>query len=199
MATAFKAFIEQYGYFAIFLIIMFEDFGVPVPGETALVVAAAAAAEGKLDVRLVMLVAVCGAIIGDNIGFAIGHVGGRPLVARVGPKVGITQERFAKAESFFTRYGDGIVVGARFVDVLRQLNGIIAGVLGMHWAKFLAWNALGAVLWVSAWTAVGYLAGQHMTAIAHWVTRFSWLLLLLAGVAAIVFVVWRRSHPPASP
>ena len=186
-------FIAHYGYAAVFLLIMLEDFGMPVPGETALVVSAAAAATGRLGIWGVLAAAFVGAVVGDNIGFLIGHFGGRPLVARVGGKIGITPERLHHVEGFFGRYGEGIIVGARFVELLRQLNGIVAGFLGMHWARFLAYNALGAALWVGVWGAVGYFAGAHIAQIHALVARFTWLIAAV-GIALIVaaWIAYRR-------
>jgi membrane protein DedA with SNARE-associated domain len=188
----------HYSYLAVFLLIMLEDFGLPAPGETALIVASVAAAAGKLNIWGVLGAAFLGALIGDNIGWAIGHWGGRKLVISVGSKVGITDERYERAEGFFSRFGDVIVVGARFVEGLRQLNGIIAGTMGMHWATFIGYNALGAALWVGVWGAVGYFAGEHIRQIEHWLLRFSWLGLLIALAAAIWWISTHRPQPAPS-
>ena len=201
MQQTFTTFIAHYGYAAVFLLIMLEDFGVPVPGETALVVSAAAAATGRLGIWGVLAAAFVGAVVGDNIGFLIGHFGGRPLVARVGSGIGITPERLHHVEGFFGRYGEGIIVGARFVEILRQLNGIVAGFLGMHWARFLAYNALGAALWVGVWGAVGYFAGEHIPQIHAFVARFTWLIALVGiGLVVGAWVAYRRRDAlPAAP
>jgi membrane protein DedA with SNARE-associated domain len=193
MQQTFMSFIVHYGYAAVFLLIMLEDFGMPVPGETALVISAAAAATGRLSIWGVLVAAFVGAVVGDNIGYLIGHFAGRPLVARVGAKVGITPERLAHVEGFFGRYGERIIVGARFVEILRQLNGVVAGFLGMHWARFIAYNTLGAALWVGVWGAVGYFAGEHIPQIHAVVARFTWLIAIV-GVGALVaaYVVYRR-------
>ena len=187
MGHAVVQILEKYGYLAVFLLIMLEDFGLPTPGETALVAASVAAASGKFNIWGVVVAALLGAVIGDNIGFAIGHFGGRKLVLNAGGRVGITDKRLAYVEGFFHRYGDVVVVGARFVEVLRQLNGVIAGTLGMHWATFLGFNMLGAALWVGVWSSVGYFAGEHLGQIEAWLMRFSWLALI---ALAVVFVVW---------
>ena len=111
------------------------------------------------------LLGFCGAVIGDNIGFAIGHFGGRPLVRRYGRYIFLTDARLDKATGFFERHGGWIIIVARFVEGLRQANGIIAGISGIHWAKFLLFNAIGAALWVGVWTCVGYFSGSHINAI----------------------------------
>jgi membrane protein DedA with SNARE-associated domain len=101
-----------------------------------------------------------GAVLGDNIGFAIGHFGGRRLVERYGRYVFLTPERLEKTTRFFDRHGGKIIIVARFIEGLRQANGIIAGTTGMHWSRFLIFNAIGAALWVAVWTSIGYLSGS---------------------------------------
>ena len=189
--------IERYGVVAVFLLVMLEDFGLPTPGETALIAASVAAAAGKLNIWAVVIAAVAGAIVGDNIGYAIGHFGGRKLITRFGSRFGLTEERYARAEAAFCRRGDFVVVGARFVELLRQLNGIIAGTMGMEWGKFVAFNTLGAVLWVGVWSSVGYFAGANRKAIEGWFLRFSWLALIVLVAAAVVWFVLRRRRAAA--
>jgi membrane protein DedA with SNARE-associated domain len=186
--------IERYGVVAVFLLVMLEDFGLPTPGETALIAASVAAAAGKLNIWAVVVAAIAGAVVGDNIGYAIGHFGGRKLITRFGGRFGLTEERYAHAEEAFCRRGDVIVVGARFVELLRQLNGIIAGTMGMNWAKFLAFNSLGAVLWVGVWSSVGYFAGANRKVIEAWFLRFSWLALVVLVIAAAIWFIRRRRN-----
>ena len=120
---------------------------------------------------------------------------------RFGSYVRLTGERLARAEGFFARHGGKIVVIARFVQVLRQLNGIIAGLGGMTWPRFLIFNAIGAALWVGTWATLGYLAGNHIGTIYTYAARYSLYLLILAGVAVAAFVtraVFRRGVDPRS-
>jgi membrane protein DedA with SNARE-associated domain len=153
--------LQDYGYLAIAGFVFLEDFGVPVPGETILVVGAVYAGIGRLSVVLVALLGLVAATLGDNVGFAIGHFGGRPLVVRYGRYILLTPQRLDRATAFFERHGGKIVMLARFIEGLRQANGIIAGISGMHWAKFLVFNAIGAALWVAVWTSVGFLGQPH--------------------------------------
>jgi membrane protein DedA with SNARE-associated domain len=179
--------LEHYGYLAVGGFVLLEDFGVPVPGETILIAAAVFAGSGHMNIALVILVAVLGAVIGDNIGFAVGHFGGRPLVERFGRYVFLTPERLDHAEEYFNKHGGKIVTIARFIEGLRQLNGFLAGIVGMHWAKFLAFNALGAVLWVCTWAGVGYLAGENIVEIYAAFDRYKWYVIgALAVVVAIL-------------
>jgi membrane protein DedA with SNARE-associated domain len=180
--------LNQYGYLAVGGLIMLEDFGIPLPGETILIAAAVYAGAGRLNIVIVGLVAVLAAVIGDNIGYLIGHFGGRALVLRYGKYVLLTSERLDKAEGFFARNGGKVVVFARFIEGLRQANGIVAGTVRMPWRRFLAFNALGAVLWVGVWASAGYLAGNHIQVIYTQVTRYSLYLLIALVVLALALV-----------
>ncbi|MDA8320829.1 MAG: DedA family protein [Actinomycetota bacterium] len=188
--------LDSYGYLAVGGLVTLEDFGIPVPGETILVAASVYAGAGRLSIVVVGIVALAAAVIGDNIGYAIGRFGGHALVLRYGRFVLLTEERLARAEGFFARYGGPIVVVARFIEGLRQLNGIIAGIAEMPWPRFLLFNAIGAALWVGVWTSVGYLAGDHIQVIYAAVTRYSLyaLIVLVVVVAAwaIRFLIRRR-------
>jgi membrane protein DedA with SNARE-associated domain len=187
--------LNHYGYLAVAGLVLVEDFGVPVPGETTLILAAVYAGAGRLSVWLVGLIGFAAAVTGDNIGFAIGHFGGRALVERYGRYIFLTPERLDKATGFFERHGGKIVAVARFIEGLRQANGIIAGISGMHWAKFLAWNALGAALWVAVWTCVGYFSGNHIDSIYHTATRYSTYLAIAFGVFVVAWIgrrLWRQ-------
>jgi len=195
--------LQHFGVWAIALLIMVEDFGIPVPGETILIAGAVYAGTGRLNVVAVGVVAFLAAIIGDNIGFAIGHFGGRALALRWGKYVFLTEERLDKAEQFFDRRGAIVITFARFVEGLRQANGIIAGITGMHWLRFLAFNALGAALWVGTWVSLGYLAGNHITTIYHYITLYSYYVLIALAVLLIGYIAWRRRRrrrrrPPAA-
>lgn len=129
--------LNHFGYLAVVGLVLIEDFGVPVPGETVLILAAVYAGDGRLNVVLVALLGFLGAVLGDNVGFAIGHLGGRPLVERYGRYILLTHERVDRASGFFNRHGGWIIIVARFIEGLRQANGIIAGISGIHWTKFL--------------------------------------------------------------
>lgn len=183
--------LEHYGLWAIALFVLVEDFGIPVPGETVLIAGAVFAGSGRLNIVAVGVIGFLAAVTGDNIGYAIGRFGGRALVERWGKYVFLTRERLDKAERFFGRHGGKIIVVARFIEGLRQANGLIAGISGMRWLKFLACNALGAALWVGTWVSVGYFAGQHITTIYDAITRYS----LYAAIAAVVLIAgWLLLH-----
>ena len=183
--------LNQYGYLAVIGFVLLEDFGVPVPGETILILGAVYAGTGRLQIWLVGLLGFLGAVVGDNIGFAIGHFGGRPLVERYGRYILLTPERLDKATGFFERHGGKIIVIARFIEGLRQANGIIAGISGLHWARFLVFNAIGAALWVGVWTTVGYFSGSHIDSIYNAFTRGGIYALIAAAVLLAAYIGWR--------
>jgi membrane protein DedA with SNARE-associated domain len=194
--------LNSYGYLAVGVLLFLEDFGVPAPGETILIAAAVYAGAGQLNIVLVVLVGFLAAVAGDNVGYAIGHYGGRPLVLRFGRYVFLTEERLDKAERFFARHGGKVITIARFVEGLRQANGVVAGLAEMSWRRFLAFNALGAALWVVTWSAVGYFAGAHIEAIYAQLRRYE--LYLLAALAVFVAVligtrIWQRTGEERDP
>ena len=186
--------LDHYGYWAVLLFVMIEDFGVPVPGETILIAASVYAGAGRLNVALVGVIGFAAAVIGDNIGFLIGHSGGRALVLRWGRYVRLTEQRLAKAEDYFQRHGGWIITIARFIEGLRQANGIVAGTTGLPWRRFLVFNALGAALWVGTWVSVGYLAGSHIGTIYHDITRYFVYLLIALAVALAGYIGWYVSR-----
>jgi membrane protein DedA with SNARE-associated domain len=179
--------LQHYGVWAIVLLVFLEDFGIPVPGETVLIAGAVFAGSGQLNIVAVGVAGFVAAVVGDNVGYAIGRFGGRAVVDRWGKYVFLTAERLDKAENFFNRHGGKIITIARFIEGLRQANGLIAGIIEMHWLKFVAFNALGAALWVGTWVSVGYFAGQHITAVYDAITAYS---LYAAIAAAVVILAW---------
>src|SRR6516165_6638110 len=192
--------LQHYGLWAIFVLVLLEDFGIPVPGETVLIAGAVYAGSGRMNIVAVGLVGFIAAVLGDNIGYAIGRFGGHAVVLRWGKYVGMTAERLDKAQDFFNRHGGKIITVARFIEGLRQANGIIAGIIEMRWLKFVAFNALGAALWVGTWVTIGYFAGQHIATIYHYITQYSYYLLIVLAVAFVGYVVYRlRKREKAGP
>ena len=187
--------LNQYGYLAVGGFVTLEDFGVPLPGETILIAAAVYAGAGSLNIYAVMAIGFVAAVIGDNIGYLIGAYGGRRVVERYGKYVLITPERLDKAERFFDKHGGVVVIVARFIEGLRQLNGIIAGTSSMPWHRFVLFNAIGAALWVGTWASVGYFAGNNISVIYHQINQYSLYVLIgivVVGAAFLARAVLRR-------
>jgi len=182
--------LDRWGYLAVAGIIGVESFGVPAPGQTIMVAAAIYAGAGRLNIVGVGVVAFLAAVLGDNIGYWIGARSGRSLVHRFGKYIFVTPERLERAEKFFARRGNRVVVVARFIDGLRQLNGVIAGITAMPWRTFLVYNAIGAALWVGWWTTVSYLLGTHIVEVMGHLHRYKWwaMAAIALVIAAYVFL-----------
>lgn len=194
---AINPYVMKYGYGAVFLGLLLEDFGLPVPGEGLLIAGALFASLGDFNIILILFFALLGAVIGDNIGYAIGYFGGRKAVVRYGRFVFLTESRFRKLESFFDRHGGKLVAVARFFEGFRQFNGILAGTGNMAWRRFLFFNILGAVAWVGFWGGTAYFLGERLGLILTKFKRFEWYLLTGFGLFVLIFVVWqvvRKRH-----
>ncbi|MCG6917942.1 MAG: DedA family protein [Deltaproteobacteria bacterium] len=189
-----KPYLNHYGYWALFGALLVESFGMPLPGETLLIASALLASHGEMHIVPVLLIACAAAVTGDNIGYAIGHFGGRKLVLRYGHYVLISEQRLQKAERFFGKYGGAVVVIARFLAVLRQLNGIVAGTVKMSWHRFLAYNILGAALWVGFWGMLFYELGERAFGLGAGFKTLQFFFLggLVAATAALAIHLRRR-------
>lgn len=187
--------LQHYGLAGLFLAIFGESFGIPLPGETLLVAAAGLASKGQLPILAVFSVAAISACLGDNVGFAIGHFGGPRLVDRLAVRVGVTQERLDQVHERVRRHGAPIVVIARFIPLLRQLNGISAGAAGMDWRYFLVANAVGAVLWAAAWSFGTFWFGQFLH-VPGWMRQESAQVaaLIVALLVLAMAAAWLRSR-----
>lgn len=182
----------HYGYWAVGAALLLENAGIPVPGETILLMASFLAySEHDLQISWIIVVATIAATIGDNIGFALGYYGGRPLLVRYQSIFRVRPSTLARGEKLFDRYGSVTVFFARFVFGMRIVAGPMAGVLRMPWRKFLIFNFLGASVWVSAISGAGYLFGQHWQRLQRDVKRFD-ITVAIVVVLAAVWVWWRR-------
>jgi len=161
-----EPYVRDYGAIMLFAVLTLESLGLPVPGESALIVAGTLAGQGELRLPTMLLAAWAGAVLGDNIGYLIGRLAGRPLVLAHGSRIGLTEQRFARVESFFARFGPLTVAFARFVNILRQLNGVVAGTMGMDWRVFFLCNAAGGALWVLFWGLGAWWLGSHLDELA---------------------------------
>ena len=182
-AVQIQPLIAAYGLWAVFFIVMLESAGVPMPGETALVSAAVfAGVTGDLDILVVIAVAACAAMIGDNIGFWVGRRHGLPLIRRYGRYVGLDERRLALGDLLFERHGASIVFFGRFVAFLRIFAALLAGVHKFGWGRFLLFNALGAIVWATTFGLGGYVFGDT-------ITKLSGPLGVVAFVLAVAGVI----------
>lgn len=180
---------RQLGYPALGLLVGAESTGIPVPGETALIAAALLARHGSLSLPLVIATAAAGAIVGDNIGYAIGRKGGRALLLRPGPLLDHRRRILEKGEPFYARHGSKAVFLGRWVALLRIAAAWLAGINRMSWPAFALWNALGGIAWSASVALAAYLLGRIAEKIIKDVG--------LAGVAVVLIIVvllivWRR-------
>ncbi|MCC6776847.1 MAG: DedA family protein [Hyphomicrobiales bacterium] len=197
LVVGLEHFVRAYGAPAVLVIIMLEAFGMPLPGETLLIFSAALAGRGEMSLPALLICAWAGAVIGDNIGYLIGRTLGRAAVARFGATIGLTESRFLWIEGVFARYGVWTVMFARFFNVLRQLNGIVAGTLGMSWWRFLICNAVGGALWVLMWMLGTFYLTEHASALAKAAHHVGIVggLAAAAAVAAMLYALWRWRRP----
>jgi membrane protein DedA with SNARE-associated domain len=178
--------LQRYGYSAAALAVMVEGMGIPTPGQTLLMASALEAAAGKMNIALLLILVTTAATIGNSIGYAIGRWGGRVVLE----KFKVNLQRQERLEDLFRRRGGGVILLARFLDGLRQLNGIVAGVLRMPWRTFTVYNVAGAILWTCAWGLGTYYLGRDIHVIAAFFLRHRRLLLALGITAFIALVVY---------
>jgi membrane protein DedA with SNARE-associated domain len=186
--------VEHYGYWAIALLLLLENIGIPVvPGELAMITGAIFAGTGRAGLNIVGvgIVAVTAAIIGAEIGYLVGRFAGRELILRYGKYVFIKPHHLERAEAIVDRYGGIVVIIARFIVGLREANGIIAGISQMRVLTFTFFNVIGAFAWVATWVTLGYVAGDHIDTIYSDVNRYALYLLLALAVALVSYIGWR--------
>jgi undecaprenyl-diphosphatase len=188
--------VVAYGYVVLFVIVALESFGIPLPGETALVTAAATAALGRLDIRWVIVTAAAAAIIGDNAGYWIGREGGPAFIRRYGRHVGLNEEKIARVHAFFERHGGKTVFAARFVALLRSWAAALAGASHVPYATFTLYNALGGVVWAATFGLLGYAFGRNIPLLQRYAAQASLALTLLLLLSVLLVAAsrwfWRR-------
>lgn len=175
-------------YLVVGLVIGVESMGVPLPGETTLVAAALLASQHHLRIEFVILAAAAGAIIGDSIGYFVGRKAGRRLFERLGRRFHhFSEDRIVRAEKYFHKYGVWTVFFGRFVALLRIFAGPMAGMLRMHYPRFLAANAAGGIAWSATIGIVAYKVGDNADKIFGRVSL--WALVGIAAVVVALYVV----------
>jgi membrane protein DedA with SNARE-associated domain len=178
--------LQRYGYGAAFAAVMAEGMGIPTPGQTLLMAGALEAAEGRMSIALLVILVTTAATLGNSIGYAIGRWGGRAALN----KLKVNPQRQQYLDDLFKRHGGVVILLARFLDGLRQLNGIVAGVLRMPWWTFTAYNVAGAVLWTCAWGLGTYYLGRDIHFIAAFFHRHRPLLLVLGAIAFVALLMY---------
>lgn len=186
-----QGYFARHGYWTVAVVLLLENAGVPVPGETVLLLAGFLTySQHHFQLPWVIAVGVAAATFGDNAGYVIGHYGGRPLLERYRRLFHISPAHIAEGERLFEKHGAVTVFFARFVFGMRIITGPLAGVLRMHWEKFALFNFLGAAAWVTAVALAGYLFGRQWNSLVRWVGDADIVIAVIVALI-IVAVIWR--------
>lgn len=183
--------VEVFGYPLLFLVVMAESSGLPIPGETGLIAASVLSSQGKLHIQLVILIAAVAAIVGDNIGYQIGRKGGRWLLERPGSFHRQRLQVLETGEPFFERHGPKAVFFGRFILGLRVWASWLAGANHMRWRSFFLWNAVGGICWA---TGVGLIAYYLGSTAGNAIQAFGLYGLAAVLIAIVVFLIAHRRH-----
>jgi membrane protein DedA with SNARE-associated domain len=185
--------LHSYTYPAVLSLVMLEALGIPLPGEIALVTAAAyAAVANNVSVSGVILMAALGATVGGVLGYWIGIKGGLPLLTRYGRYVGVRKSHIDRAHGFFERNGARTILFGRFVAVLRTWASVIAGAACMSFRQFVAYNTLGSIVWAIVFGLLGYYFGHDLPLLERYISRASFGILIAVIVGIIIWVILRR-------
>jgi membrane protein DedA with SNARE-associated domain len=185
-----ESWVAHWGYAAIFLGILLGNVGVPLPEESILLLSGYLAWRGTLSLPAVIAVGIVSAVAGDNLGYWIGREGGRPLLLRYGRYCFVSPRQMRRAEQFFARHGHRAVFFGRFIAGMRFLAGPLAGISRMRFGRFFAYNASGAVVYVSVVALVGFAAGSHLHAVLANFKRAEHFIALAAAIL-LAGLAWR--------
>ncbi|MFF2243437.1 DedA family protein [Arthrobacter sp. NPDC058130] len=177
-------------YFGVFVIVLAQCAGVPLPAVAVLLGAYASARHGDLNLAAVIAVGSLGAMLGSTIGYVLGRVGGRPLMMRLAHRFHADENRIVQLESFFERHGGTALFFGRWVIVVRLWGAIAAGAAKMPWPKFLLWTITGSIAWVASLSVLAYLAGALAHAIGDALDIGGWVLVPIVVLGLVI--VWRR-------
>jgi membrane protein DedA with SNARE-associated domain len=182
---------KRYGYWAAATAIFVEGMGIPAPGQTLLIASALEAASGRMNVAFLLVWVTAAGILGNSVGYAIGRWGGRWVL----DKFTFGSQRQQHLDDLFRRRGGVMILVGRFVEGLRQLNGILAGVMKMPWLTFTAYNVVGAVLWTGVWGLGAYYLRRDIRFIGAFFHQHHTLLFTVSAVAVLAwfgYLVWLR-------
>ncbi len=184
--------IAQYGYMVVALFVGGESVGIPLPGETVLLTAAAFAGRGHLSIVGVIIASIAGIICGGSGGYWVGHTAGQKVVVRYGRWAGITPERLDHTRQFFARYGARAVMVGRFIPIVRILASIVAGISDMPFARFSAYNAIAGIVWSVFFGLLGFEFARDLPHLENRIGEAGIIALIVVGVALAGFLIWRH-------
>ena len=192
MAQHLTRLLQLYTYPVLLLLVLLESLGIPLPGEIALVTAAAYAANGHISIYVVILLAAIGASVGGVLGYGIGIKGGLPLIRRYGTYIGVRQSHVDRAHAFFERNGAKTILFGRFIAILRTWAAVIAGAACMSFPQFVAYNTIGSIVWAIAFGSLGFYFGRDLPLLERYISHASFAVLFVVALGVIVFVVVRE-------
>lgn len=186
-----RVYFREYGYWTVAIVLLLENAGIPVPGETVLLFAGFLAfSEHRLQLQYIILLGILAATLGDNLGYYLGLRGGRPLLMRYRKIFRIRQSTIQKGEDLFRRHGAAAIFFARFIFGMRIIAGPLAGTLRMPWKTFALFNFLGAALWVTVIASAGFAFGTQWERLLLILDRINVTALIVAVLLALFF--WMR-------
>jgi membrane protein DedA with SNARE-associated domain len=192
LGAAISDVVMHFGYGGVFILVLLESAGIPLPGETALVSASVFAATTKgLDISLIIAVAAAGAILGDNLGFWVGHRYGLNFLRRYGHYVHLPESRLTIGKWLFRRYGGRVIFFGRFTALLRTYAALLAGALSFPRRDFFFWNASGGIVWAAFFGLGGYLFGYAIKSVAGPLS-VALFICVLAGIGGLWWVFKRH-------
>lgn len=185
----------QYGYWAVFIGILLENLGIPLPGETVTLVGGFLAGSGQLNYWFVLASAALGAFIGGNCGYWIGRFTGWSFLLQLGRFLRISEERLEESKQKFSENAGKAVFFGRFIALLRILSGLLAGIAEMPYGKFFLYNLAGAIAWASVMVTLSFFLGKiiSLEQLVSWAGQFT-IVALLIVVAWIVVPLWLESR-----
>jgi len=184
--------LQTYTYPVLVGLVLLESLGIPLPGEIALVTAAAYASLGHISIYAVIILAALAAIVGGALGYLIGLRGGLPLVLHYGGYIGVRRRHVDRAHAFFEKHGAKTILFGRFIAILRTWAAIVAGGAGMSFPKFVLYNSIGSVVWAIVFGWLGYYFGRDLPLLESYISRVSLVLLVALAVGIIALVFWKR-------
>ena len=190
--------LQTYTYPVLVGLVLLESLGIPLPGEIALVTAAAYASLGHISIYAVIILAALAAIVGGALGYLIGLRGGLPLVLHYGGYIGVRRRHVDRAHAFFEKHGAKTILFGRFIAILRTWAAIVAGGAGMSFPKFVLYNSIGSVVWAIVFGWLGYYFGRDLPLLESYISRVSLVLLVALGIGIIALIFWKRRKKPVS-
>jgi membrane protein DedA with SNARE-associated domain len=189
--------LQSYTYPVLVALVLLESVGIPLPGEIALVTAAAYASLGHISIYIVIILAAIAAIVGGILGYWIGIKGGLPLVARYGGYVGVRKSHIDRAHAFFERNGAKTILFGRFIAILRTWAAVVAGAAFMSFTKFVIYTSIGSIVWAIAFGFLGYNFGRDLPLLEKYISRVSFGVLMVGAVGIAVFLIIQRRRSKA--